>query len=115
MKIRKLLYYLFVVLLFLLGFYYFTFIKPKSIESPTIISLCKKNDSVEVNLGDTFHYIQRYEVKKIRDTAFLEIYLTTIGNFMNKDKILQFYIKNDSKYIKIKDKTIKTSDIKDCQ
>lgn len=107
--------YFFIIFLLFASLYFFVFIKPKSIESPSIISMCKRNDKIEINLIDTFHYIQRYETQKNRDTIFLEVYLTTVGNFLAKDKSLQFYIKNDAKYLKIKDKIIKTSDIANCK
>ena len=108
--------FLFVAVIALLGFlYFYIFMKSKSIESASIVSLCKKNDRIEVNLIDTFHYIQSYELQKKKDTIFLEVYLTTIGNFMNKEKSLKFYIKNDADYIKIKKRVIKTADIHICQ
>lgn len=115
MNMKSKVLYLFIVTLIFAVLYFFVFIKSKSIGNSSVVAICKKNGKIEVNLVDSFHYIQRYEVQKKKDTLFLEVYLTTLGNFITRDRSLHFYINDNAKYLKVKEKTIKTSDIINCK
>lgn len=108
------LFYLIIGTFIFLILYFFIFIKSKTIEDPNLLSMCKKGDKIEIDLLDSFHYIDRYEIKENKDTLQLDIYLTTIGNFIDQKKMTKFYIANN-KTIKIKNKIINLSDLQVCQ
>lgn len=110
----KLFYILTGIFIFLI-LYFFIFIKSKIIEDYHLLSICKQTNKIEINLLDSFHYIDKYEINENKDTIQLDVYLTTIGNFMNKKKLVKFYIEDNNKAIKIKNKIIKPSEIQTCQ
>lgn len=113
MKIK--LFYTFLGILALtIILYFFIFIKSEIIEDSHLLTFCKKNNYIEINLLDSFHYIDEYKIKESKDTINVCIYITTIGNFMDKKKMTHFNIYDNNKIIVIKNKILKPEDIITC-
>lgn len=83
--------------------YYFIISKRSS--DPNLFAVCSNNKGeIVIDLASGFKYITNYKARTNKDTLYVDIYVTTLANFFNKNKQINVILpKGDIKYIYVND------------
>ncbi len=75
-----------IIILLVIIIYFVFFVFSKKVNNQALISTCVTNNEIKVELRESFYYLSSLKTKVEKDTMFLDVYKTTIGNIFLSDK-----------------------------
>lgn len=96
---NKLIKIIFVIIILLSSVLIYIFFISHKLKERNLYFVCKKQNVINIELVDTFRYISKYEIKKTHsDSLYIDIYTTTIANFLNRERDISLSIKNNDQH-----------------